>query len=247
MRRGVTIIGGALALAWLTLALASAPLSRPAVRVEPATATAPGTGPIALRYAEWQSDSTWRYDLATGAVSAILRLRPPSYELLAIDHDSVIAGFLSPKTSVQLGDEAGPHVLQPDIQPNGNDANLDPSYWVAQECFAPLYLAGHGAGTTERHVCAFVRVRIEQVTAPPGGGQPGDLFLRVTKLPNPLRPGTPWVALRNAASRLDGTQPPVVFPNTPLGWDDLRRVLHYLPPVPGGPSVLLPDSRVYVP
>lgn len=252
-QRTLPIVGALLAAALVTLA-AALPGPRPAVRIEPPQpqlggAYAVGAGPIAMRYVEWQSESTWSDSGATGTLSGIFRLRPPSYELIAIEHDNFVAGYLYPKTSSQVGDGVAPDALQPNVQPDGSDANFQPEYWAVRECYIPLYLFGLAspAGRLERHVCAFVRVRIEPFSPPPSWHTaPGDLFMKITKLPNQLHPGRPWIALRNASSRFDGTQPPVVFPNSSLDWTDLLEALNDLPPVPSGPSVLIPDSRVYV-
>lgn len=253
-KRPLAVVGAIAAAVLVTLAAGVQPHPRPAVRIEPPQPQlgpeyAVGAGPIVLRYAEWQSDSTFDYEFGTGRISGIVRLRPPSYEIVSLDHDSFVAGYLYPRATSQVGDRVDPGALVPDIQPDGSDANLDPSYWVSQECYVPLYLRGSpgSGGQPERHVCAFVLVRVEQIHPPPGyGGEPGDLFMRITKLPNRAFPGTPWVARRNASARFDGTQPPVVFPNSSLGWSDLFAALNFLPPVPSGPTVLLPDARVYV-
>ena len=207
-KRPLAVVGAIAAAVLVTLAAGVQPHPRPAVRIEPPQPQlgpeyAVGAGPIVLRYAEWQSDSTFDYEFGTGRISGIVRLRPPSYEIVSLDHDSFVAGYLYPRATSQVGDRVDPGALVPDIQPDGSDANLDPSYWVSQECYVPLYLRGSpgSGGQPERHVCAFVLVRVEQIHPPPGyGGEPGDLFMRITKLPNRAFPGTPWVARRKLKS-----------------------------------------------
>lgn len=222
------------------------PPGTPAVRIKVPQpqlggAAAIGAGPIAIRYAFWDNDASFVQDQASGLFVADLHLRP-NYELETIGNDDFLFGFLAPVQASQVGDLVLSGALQPDLQ-QGGDANLHPMYWERSECFVPLYK--RALQSDEKRVCAFVRVRITQIP-PPNGEDPNELFLRVTKLPNTLNPGEPWIALRNASSQMDGNQDPVVFAGTNLGWWTLRELLFSLP-VAGSNSVLIPDSRVYVP
>ena len=193
------------------------------------------------------SDETFLVDPATGLYSAILRLRPPDYEIVSLLHDSFVAGTLYPKVSSQVGDLVDPNRLQPDVQ-GGQDSNLDPSYWVSDECYLPLYYFPSG---TERRVCGFARVSIEEIEEPGDCNEQdcmtGDLFIKMTKLPNSASPGQPWVAPRNASATFDGTQPEVVFPSlSSRDWNDLIDRLYK-----DAASVVSPlyvfESRVYAP
>jgi len=217
---------------------------QPAIRIEPAQpqgvgAAAVGTGPIVFRWAEWLSDATFHVD-SVGEISGIFELTP-EYELLAVDHDSFVAGYLYPKRTAQIGDRIGPNTLLPDMQ-GGGDANLDPVYWASAECYVPLYLTGAGSLGPERHICSFVRMKIEPTTFQ--GGLPGSIFMKITKLRNEVAPGIPWIAHRNAHATFNGNQAPGVFPNSLYGWDDLRRRLTWLPSAPF--DVAIADSSVYV-
>lgn len=240
------ILAGTLGVLAGSFALAqSGPTSpQPAIRIEPAPpqavgAAAVGTGPIVFRWAEWLHDSSFQID-ALGEISGVFELRS-GYELIAVDHDNFVAGYLYPRRTAQIGDRIGPNTLLPDMQ-GGGDANLDPAYWASAECYVPLYLTGFGSLGLERHVCSFVRVKIEPTTFQ--GGLPGSIFMKITKLRNEVAPDTVWIAPRNAHATFNGNQAPGVFPNSQFGWDDLRRRLNWLPQAPH--FVAIPDSSVYV-
>lgn len=235
----------------LSMRATSIAQARPAVRIGAPSSdtTVPeawriGAGPIAFRWAEWLSDASFQQQGGTGPYSAVLRLRPPNYEIVSVDHDSFRAGYLYPKTGSQVGDPLDPNALQPDMQ-GGVDANLHPDYWEVSECYIPLYLLG---SLSEGHICGFVRVSIEQIPAPSNCDEckAGDLFMRMTKLENQMSPGEPWLAPRNASATFDGSQPAVVFPTTGRDWDDLIERLHELPPALGS-EPYVPESRLYAP
>jgi len=244
---GLALAGGSYAFARST----PQPTRSPAVRIQPAQPqlggpASVGAGPLVINYSHWHSDNTFEFDPVTGTASALVRLRQ-NYELEAINHDDFTFGFLYPKASSQVGDPIDPDALQPDIQPSGFDANLAAAYWGERECYVPLFLQRIDPNLQqyERHVCAFVRVRIEP--DPDHGSPTGDPILRVTILRNELVPDEPWLALRNASAQFDGTQPPIVFPNTPYDWTNLRRALSHLPAGGSPEGDLYRESRVYVP
>lgn len=209
-----------------------------------------GAGPLAFRFSEWNSDVTFGYDFATGRISGILRLRPPSYELNAVDHDVNEAGYLYPKQPAQVGDLVDPQSLKPNYDQNGDDTNLDPGYWAVQVCYVPLYIHEETTNVpAERHICGFARVQIDLVPPPPDYDEheTGDQYLRVTKLPNIMSPGKPWMAGRNASATFDGSQPSSVFPSYSADWDDVVDALYDLSPPASGPATDIPDARVYAP
>jgi hypothetical protein len=198
-----------------------------------------------MHWGEWISDSTFEEEGSTGTYSAILRIRPPSYEFVSVKHDSNVAGYLYPKQPAQVGDVVDPLSLEPNYE-GGLDLNLDSDYWGVEECYLPLYFRGLVAGGgLEFHICGFARVKIDEVDPPPDydNAETGDLFMRMTKIPNSMSPGKPWLAPRNASATFDGTQPAVVFPNSSPTWESLLTQLYLL----GGDPYYVSESRVYAP
>ena len=225
--------------------------ARPAVRIGEARPDlgdewAVGAAPLVLRWAEWNHPSTFELDSGSDRYSAILRLRPPSYEIVAVYHDSNVAAFLYPVQAAQVGDLIDSDALEPAIQSDGSDANLEEEYWAVGECFLPLYLTGNAH---EWRVCGFGRVFIERVPDSPDfpHHEDGDVYMRVIKLSNDLAPGQPYIAPRNASAVFDGTQPSDVFASIESkSWDDLIDALYQTEsPVGGGQYVF--ESRVYAP
>ena len=236
--------------------------ARPAVRIGEARPDlgdewAVGAGPLAIRLAEWNSDGPWRTEQVPSGEPryyALIRLEP-DYSLITIDHDSNVFGFLSTKFASQVGDVVDPEALQPQGTP---DSNLEEEYWMAEVCYVPLYLRGHvgsendEATIFDRHICAYGRVSI--MPEPQPSGQLPGIYFRVTKLPNELSPGKPWMAARNASAVFDGTQPTSTFENSQggtgtyagFGWPELMDELH-ANPQGGSASWIVPGSRVYAP
>jgi hypothetical protein len=225
--------------------------AKPAVRIgvpNPSMGAewAVGAGPLVFRFAEWGHPSTFELDPSTDRYSAVLRLRPPSYEVVSVFHDSNVIGFLYPVIPSQIGDLMDEGKLEPDIQPDGSDANLDPEFWAVGECFLPLYLFGTA---TEWRVCGYARVSIDAIPHSPDfpHHEAGDQYIRVTKLPNLMSPGEPYVSPRNASSTLDGLQPASIFESSSTkSWDDLILALYQTVSTDGGDQYVF-ESRVYAP
>jgi|GEM_PF-2473779 len=207
--------------------------ARPAVRIGAPSADPEvpeewrvGAGPLVFRWGEWVNGVTFLDD-GSGVWSTVLRLRPPDYELVSIDHDSNVVGYLHPKKGAQVGDLIEPKALMfEDLNNNGVDDHLEPEFWEIEECYVPLFLFSPPA---EGRVCGFVRVSIEAVDPPDNCSFPqcqaGDIWMRLTKLPNQMSPGEPFVAPRNASATFDGSQPSEVFPLSFRTWKHLLECL----------------------
>jgi hypothetical protein len=239
----------------LPLRATSIASSRPAVRVGVARPDlgpewAVGAAPLSFDLREWVwKEGSWAFDEATGAAAITIRIRPPYYEFVVPEHDSNVAGYLRRPTEIQVGDRILLGDLQPDPGPGGVDQNLDESFWAREECYVPLYWPYANGVSADRIVCGFGRVRIE-----PGedtgtaGTEEGDIFIRVTKLPNERSPGHPWIAPRNASAVFDGDQPAALEQFGVDLWPDVIQRLFASPaPLTGGANPHVPDARVHAP
>ncbi|MFT7667350.1 MAG: hypothetical protein ACI8X5_000029 [Planctomycetota bacterium] len=224
--------------------------SRPAVRVgvgsdEPGAPAEwrVGVAPFVFRFSFWLSDVTFTED-STGEISAVLRLRPPTYHVVSPDHDSFVSAYLRGKVASQVGDLVEGDELVQDLDEFGEDRNLLPSYWAAEESYIPLYDFDSGG---KHRICGFGRVRIELAEETGAGNLAGDIFIRFTKLRNEQSPGKPWIAPRNACASFDGTQPATLLAGSgTTSWDELIELLYFQDPEDEHATYLF-ESRVYAP
>lgn len=167
-----------------------------------------GVAPFTMFEEAWRIAINWTSN-GDGTDYLLLTLNS-NLAMGATTSDHTVVGFLSHPIDHRVGDRIAPIDTQGDPDPY-----LTPDFWAVDEAYAPSlyrhsYVNEQGEPEGFRwYVAGFFRLKTELYVDENGVPiltQEGEEQIKMTRLNNPLTPGKPYIASRNASAALDSMQ-----------------------------------------